>query len=47
MVFRKWYGGVDWIDLVQNRNEWQAFVNGVMEIGFQKMGEFFNWLRSG
>ena len=23
-IFRKWDGGMDWIDLAQDRNRWQA-----------------------
>jgi len=26
------YGGMDWIDLAQNRNRWQALENAVMNI---------------
>jgi hypothetical protein len=29
-IFKKWDGGVDWIDLAQNRNGWRALVNAVM-----------------
>jgi hypothetical protein len=27
------WGGMDWIDLAQNRDEWRALVNTVMNIG--------------
>ena len=26
------YGGVNWVDLAQNRSRWQAFVNAVMNL---------------
>ena len=29
--------GVDWIDLVQDRERWRAFVNAVMNSRFPKM----------
>jgi hypothetical protein len=28
------WGGMDWTDLVQNRNQWRALVNMVMNLGF-------------
>jgi hypothetical protein len=28
--FRKWNGGMDWIDLAQDRDRWQAVVNSAM-----------------
>jgi hypothetical protein len=31
-IFRKWDGGIDWIDLAQNRNMWRALVNAVMNL---------------
>jgi hypothetical protein len=40
-VFRKCCGGMDWIDLAQNRNEWQAFVNGVMNNWVSQNGGIF------
>jgi len=30
-IFRKWdVGGMDWIELAQDRGRWQAIVNAVM-----------------
>jgi hypothetical protein len=29
-IFRKWDGGVDGIDLDQNKDRWRAFVKAVM-----------------
>jgi hypothetical protein len=31
-IFRKWDGGMDWIDLAQDRDRWQALINAVMNI---------------
>jgi len=28
-IFRKWVGGMDWIDLTQVRDRWRALVNSV------------------
>jgi hypothetical protein len=30
LIFRKWDGGMDWIDVTQNRDGPRAFVNAVM-----------------
>jgi len=27
-----WVGGIDWIDLAQDRDRWQACVNAVMSL---------------
>ena len=31
-IFRKWDGGVDGIDLAQNRDRWRAIVNAAMNL---------------
>jgi len=32
-IFRKWYvGGVDWIELAQDRDGWPTLVNAVMNL---------------
>jgi hypothetical protein len=31
-IFRKWGGGMDWIDLAQERDRWRALANAVMNL---------------
>ena len=31
-IFRKWDGGMDWIDLAEDRDRWRALVNGVKNL---------------
>jgi len=31
-ISKKWDGGMDWIDLAQERDRWQALVNSVMNL---------------
>jgi hypothetical protein len=33
-IFRKWDGGMDCIDMAQNKDRWQALVNVVMNLRF-------------
>ena len=37
------FGGMDWIQLAQDRNRWQALVNAVMNRRFHKM-RGISWL---
>jgi hypothetical protein len=46
-IFKKRDGGLDWIDLVQDRNRWRALVNVVTKLSASiKCGEFLDWLRT-
>jgi hypothetical protein len=31
-IFKKWDGGVDWVDTAQDRDRWRAVVSAVMNL---------------
>jgi len=44
-VFKKWDGGMDWIDLDQDRERCLAVLNVIMNFGFHKTQGILEWLR--
>jgi hypothetical protein len=32
LIFKKWDGGMDWIDMAQDRDRWRALVSAVMNL---------------
>ena len=34
-IFEKWHGGMNWIDLAEDRDRWLAVVNAVMNLRIQ------------
>jgi hypothetical protein len=43
-----WWGGIDWIDLTQDRDQWRALVNTIMNLRVPKnIGKFLNSCTTG
>jgi len=42
-IFKKWGGCMDWIDLAQDRDRWQALVNAAVNLRIpHNTGNFLN-----
>jgi hypothetical protein len=39
-------GNIDWISLAQDRDRWRTFMNTLMNLGFHKVREYLDWLRT-
>jgi len=40
-IFKKWDGGIDWIDLAHDRDRWRALVSALVNLRVTKnAGEF-------
>jgi hypothetical protein len=47
LIFWKWDGGMDRLDLARDRDRWRALVNAAMNLrGSIKCGEFLNYHRT-
>jgi hypothetical protein len=40
-IFKKWAGGMDWIDLAQDMDRWTAFVTAAMNLQLHKIRRIF------
>jgi hypothetical protein len=40
LIFKKWDGSMDWIDVAQDRERWRVLENGVINLPVPNMGIF-------